>query len=119
LENRHAPWPSHQITLIRSPRRPRNTNKWPEYGSYSRTFSARAENRDRALRPDGHAQSQFGTKKKLFRKNTKNPNAFADSHSLVRQQTLRTLGLIRYADRSVRQLFHVITRAPRCGPSSL
>ena len=30
LENRHAPWPSHQITLIRSPRRPRNTNRWPQ-----------------------------------------------------------------------------------------
>jgi hypothetical protein len=27
FENRHAPWPSHQITLIRSPRRPRKTNR--------------------------------------------------------------------------------------------
>ena len=30
LENRQAPWLSHQIILSKSPRRPRNTNRWPE-----------------------------------------------------------------------------------------
>src|SRR5690606_28871559 len=40
LENRHAPWASHQMIFNRSPRRPRNTNRWPEYGSSARTFSA-------------------------------------------------------------------------------
>lgn len=40
LLKRHAPWLSHQIILSRSPRRPRNTNRWPEYGSSSKTFSA-------------------------------------------------------------------------------
>jgi len=43
LENRHAPWPSNQITLIKSPRLPRNTNRCPENGSSAKTFSARAE----------------------------------------------------------------------------
>ena len=28
FENRHIPWPSCQTTLIRSPRRPRKTNRW-------------------------------------------------------------------------------------------
>src|SRR5207237_1086820 len=32
LANRHNPSPSYQRTLIRSPRRPRNTNTWPENG---------------------------------------------------------------------------------------
>ncbi len=30
LLKRHAPWASHQIIFNRSPRRPRNTNRWPE-----------------------------------------------------------------------------------------
>ena len=33
LKNRHAPRPSNQITLIRSPRRPQKTNKYPQYGA--------------------------------------------------------------------------------------
>src|SRR5207249_11911570 len=37
LAKRHSPSPSHQSTLIRSPRRPRNTNTCPENG-----FSASA-----------------------------------------------------------------------------
>jgi hypothetical protein len=36
----HAPWPSHQITLIRSPRRPRKTKRWPENGSCFSVASA-------------------------------------------------------------------------------
>ena len=35
LANRHRPWPSHHSTLIRSPRRPRNTNSAPPCGSSS------------------------------------------------------------------------------------
>ena len=31
--NRHAPWPSCQITFNRSPRRPRKQNRWPLSGS--------------------------------------------------------------------------------------
>src|SRR3546814_10021927 len=38
LENRQRPWPSHHSTLRGSPRRPRNTNRWPEKGS-SRSVS--------------------------------------------------------------------------------
>ena len=33
LVNRHAPWPSCQITFKRSPRRPRKQNRWPLKGS--------------------------------------------------------------------------------------
>ena len=40
LENRHAPCWSHQMIFSRSPRRPRNTNRWPEYGSSSSVLSA-------------------------------------------------------------------------------
>jgi len=32
FENRHRPSPSHHSSLIRSPRRPRKANSWPEYG---------------------------------------------------------------------------------------
>ena len=43
--NKHKPSPSHQSTLIRSPRRPRNTNTCPENGlcpaSSAPTHSAR------------------------------------------------------------------------------
>ena len=35
--NRHAPWPSCQITFNRSPRRPRKQNKWPPNGSCCKT----------------------------------------------------------------------------------
>ena len=48
LLNRQAPWPSNQINLIRSPRRPRKTNKCPENGSCLSCFSASAE---RPLKP--------------------------------------------------------------------
>lgn len=44
LLKRHAPCASHQMILSRSPRRPRNTNRWPEYGSSLSTFSAWAAN---------------------------------------------------------------------------
>ena len=43
LENRQAPWLSHQMIFSRSPRRPRNTNKWPQNGSAASVFSAWAE----------------------------------------------------------------------------
>src|SRR5262249_4646146 len=42
--NRHMPWPSCHSTLIRPPRRPRNTNRWPLCGlrlSVSCTSSAK------------------------------------------------------------------------------
>src|SRR6516165_9300321 len=42
--NRHMPWPSCHSTLIREPRRPRNTNRWPLCGlrlSVSCTSSAK------------------------------------------------------------------------------
>ena len=48
LENRQAPWLSHQIILSKSPRRPRNTNRWPENGSSAKTCSACAA---RVLKP--------------------------------------------------------------------
>ena len=35
--NRHAPWPSCQITFSRSPRRPRKQNRWPPSGSRCNT----------------------------------------------------------------------------------
>ena len=35
--NRHAPWPSCQITFKRSPRRPRKQNRWPLKGSRRKT----------------------------------------------------------------------------------
>ena len=45
------PWPSsYQITLIRSPRRPRKINKWPEYGSCPRTFPASDDKPAKPLR---------------------------------------------------------------------
>ncbi len=50
LENMHAPWPSHHTILMRSPRRPRKTNRCPEYGSCFRTLSARAANPLNCLR---------------------------------------------------------------------
>lgn len=40
LENRHAPWLSHQMIFSKSPRRPRNTNRWPQNGSAASVFSA-------------------------------------------------------------------------------
>ncbi len=73
--------------VARSPRRPRKTNKWPEYGSCSRTFSASAEsplnpflmsvtpaasqdlrlrgNRDHALRPRASRTTMSGSKTPL------------------------------------------------------
>lgn len=39
LLNRHASWLFHQIILSRSPRRPRNTNRWPLNGSCAKVFS--------------------------------------------------------------------------------
>ncbi len=44
LLNRHAPCESHHMILSKSPRRPRKTNRWPEYGSSANTFSACAAN---------------------------------------------------------------------------
>ena len=40
FENRHAPCPSHQMILIKSPRRPRKTNMWPVNGSCFSVCSA-------------------------------------------------------------------------------
>jgi hypothetical protein len=37
LANRHRPSPSYESTLTRSPRLPRKTNTWPEYGFCSST----------------------------------------------------------------------------------
>ena len=43
FENRHAPCPSCQMILIRSRRRPRNTNRWPACGSaLSRSCTSKA-----------------------------------------------------------------------------
>jgi len=55
LANRHSPSPSHQSTLIRSPRRPRNTNTCPPKGSCSSFSCTIALNpvkpRRRSVRP--------------------------------------------------------------------
>ena len=40
LLNRHAPCESRHMILSKPPRRPRNTNRWPENGSCSNVFSA-------------------------------------------------------------------------------
>ncbi len=40
--NRQSPSPSHQSTLMRSPRLPRKTKTWPEYGFCSSTVCAAA-----------------------------------------------------------------------------
>src|SRR5580698_9147064 len=42
LANRHRPSPSHHSTFTRSPRLPRKTNTWPEYGFCSSTVWATA-----------------------------------------------------------------------------
>ena len=42
LANRQSPSPSHHSSLTRSPRRPRKTKTWPEYGSCSNTVCATA-----------------------------------------------------------------------------
>lgn len=44
LPNRHAPCGSHQMIFSRSLRRPRKTNRWPEYRSSLSTFLACAAN---------------------------------------------------------------------------
>ena len=49
--NRQAPWPSCQITLIRSPRRPQKQNKWPPYGS---RFSVSWTNKTQARESFAH-----------------------------------------------------------------
>ena len=49
LANRQSPSPSHHSTLIRSPRRPRKTNTWPENGSAPASSApARSARRSRA-----------------------------------------------------------------------
>ena len=48
--NMHAPWPSHQITFTRSPRRPRKTNRCPANGSCFSTASACAASAVNPLR---------------------------------------------------------------------
>lgn len=50
FENMHAPWPSHHTIFTRSPRRPRNTNRGPEYGSCFKTLSASADSPLNCLR---------------------------------------------------------------------
>ena len=50
FENRQAPCPSHQMILIKSPWRPRNTNRWPENGSRDSTRSACAASEAKPLR---------------------------------------------------------------------
>ena len=62
LENRQTPWPSNQIAFSRSPRRPRNTNRWPKYGSCFRTFSARADSPLKPFLRVGDAGSQPDTR---------------------------------------------------------
>ena len=50
FRNMQAPWPSHQMTLTRSPRRPRKTNRCPANGSCFSTASACAASAAKPLR---------------------------------------------------------------------
>lgn len=50
FRNMQAPWPSHQMTLTRSPRRPRKTNRCPVKGSCFSTASACAAKAAKPLR---------------------------------------------------------------------
>src|SRR5580704_4289897 len=62
--NRQRPCPSHHNTLIRSPRRPRKTSRWPPKGSLERWFWARdarpSNPRRRSVCPQASQTCTFG-----------------------------------------------------------
>src|SRR5690606_36411987 len=50
LANKHKPSPSHHSSFTRSPRRPRNTNNWPENGSSANCTCTMAASPSKPLR---------------------------------------------------------------------
>ncbi len=59
LANRQNPWLSQYKTFTKSPRRPRNTNRWPENGSFSRTSWTRTASPGIPLRMSARPSARY------------------------------------------------------------